>query len=209
LAVRRSIRSLNDPEDAVNAHRRSLTIPVVLAALALALGCATSKELPKYTDTQTATATAVVQAIDQNTRQVTLKADNGNVVTFVAGDEVRNLSQVRVGDTVKVTYTESVAIEVKRVDGGTPDVTGAATVERAAPGEKPAGTVARTVNASAVITAIDRTTNRVTLRGPQGNERVVQARDPKNLENVQVGDMVYVTYTESLAVSLEQVAPAR
>jgi len=193
----------------VNARRRSMTIPFVLAALALALSCATSKELPKYTDTQTATATAVVQAIDLNTRQVTLKGEDGRVFTFVAGDEVRNLPQVRVGDTVKVTYTESIAIEVKRVDGGTPDVKAAATAERAAPGEKPAGSVARTVTASAVIVAIDRTTNRVTLRGPSGNDRVVQVKDPKKLENVQVGDMVYATYTESLGLSIEEVAPAK
>lgn len=193
----------------MNARRRSMTIPFVLAALALALSCATSKELPKYTDTQTATATAVVQAIDLNTRQVTLKGEDGKLFTFVAGDEVRNLSQVRVGDTVKVTYTESIAIEVKRVDGGSPDVTAAASVERAAPGEKPAGSVARTVTASAVIVAIDRTTNRVTLRGPSGNDRVVQVKDPKNLENVQVGDMVYATYTESLGLSIEEVAPAK
>jgi endonuclease YncB( thermonuclease family) len=144
-----------------------------------------------------------------NTRQVTLKGENGNVITFVAGDEVRNLSQVRVGDTVKVTYTESVAIEVRRVDGGTPDLSAAASVERAAPGEKPAGTVARTVTASAVIVAIDRTTNRVTLRGPSGNDRVVQVKDPKNLENVQVGDIVSATYTESLGISVEQIAPAK
>jgi len=185
--------------------RRSKTLASVLAVLALALGCATSKELPKYADSQTVTSTAVVQAIDQTTREVTLKGEDGRVFTFVAGDEVKNLSQVRVGDTVKATYTQSVAIEVKRVDGGTPDMTVSATGGSAAPGEKPAAGVARTVNASAVIVAIDRTTNRVTLRGPAGNERVVQARDPKNLDNVQVGDMVYVTYTESLGLSVEPV----
>jgi len=193
----------------MNARRRSITIPLVLAALALALGCATSKELPKYTDSQTVTSTAVVQAIDQTTREVTLRDENGNVFSFVASDQVKNLSQVRVGDTVKVTYTESIAIEVKRVERGTPDVNVAATGGSAAPGEKPAANVARTITASATIVAIDRTANRVTLRGPSGNERVVQVRDPKNLENVQVGDMVYATYTESLGVSVEEVAPAK
>jgi Cu/Ag efflux protein CusF len=193
----------------MNARHRSIAIPLVVAALALALSCATSKELPKYTDSQTVTATAVVQAIDQNTREVTLKGEDGRVFTFIAGDQVKNLSQVRVGDTVKVAYTESIAIEVRRVDGGTPDLTVAATGASAAPGEKPAGNVARTVTASAAIVAIDRTTNRVTLRGPSGNDRVVQVKDPKNLDNVQVGDMVYATYTESLGVSVEQVAPAR
>ena len=193
----------------MNARRRSITISLVLAALALALGCATSKELPKYTDSKTVTATAVVQAIDLNTREVTLKGEDGRVFTFVAGDEVKNLPQVRVGDTVKATYTESLAIEVKRVEGGSPEVSAAATGGSAAPGEKPAGGVTRTLTASAVIVAIDRTTNRVTLRGPSGNDRVVQVKDPKNLENVQVGDMVYATYTESLGLSIEEVAPAK
>ncbi|HET9156128.1 MAG TPA: hypothetical protein VFN91_05635 [Myxococcaceae bacterium] len=193
----------------MNARRRSIAIPLVVAAFALALSCATSKELPKYTDSQTVTATAVVQAIDQNTREVTLKGEDGRAFTFIAGDQVKNLSQVRVGDTVKVAYTESIAIEVRRVDGGTPDLTVAATGGSAAPGEKPAGNVARTVTASATIVAIDRTTNRVTLRGPSGSDRVVQVRDPKNLDNVQVGDMVYATYTESLGISVEEVAPAK
>ena len=98
---------------------------------------------------------------------------------------------------------------MKRADGGTPDLSVAATGVSALPGEKPAGSVGRTVTASAVILAIDRTTNRVTLRGPSGNERVVQVKDPKNLENVQVGDMVYATYTESLGLAVEPVAPAK
>jgi hypothetical protein len=37
----------------------------------------------------------------------------------------------------------------------------------------------------------------------------VQVKDPKNLENVQVGDMVYATYTESLGLAVEPVAPAK
>src|SRR5262245_39980124 len=127
----------------MNARRRSMTIPFVLAVLALALSCATSKEpqLPKRTESQTVTATAVVQAIDLSTRGVTLKGEDGNVFTFVAGDQVKNLPQVRVGDTVKATYTESVALEVRRVEGGTPELSVAATGGSAAPGEKPAGTV--------------------------------------------------------------------
>jgi len=189
----------------MNARRRSMTIPFVLVALALAFSCATS-QLPKYEKSQTVTSTAVVQAVDLTTREVTLKGENGNVFSFVAGDDVRNLPQLHVGDTVKASYTESLAIEVKRADGGAPDVSASSKVERAAVGEKPGGSGTGTVTASAVIVAIDRTTNRVTLRGPSGNERVVQVQDPKNLENVQVGDMVYATYTQALGLSVEPVA---
>jgi Cu/Ag efflux protein CusF len=195
----------------VIAHARKLS-PLV-TALALALGCATSKEgqagaLPSYEEARTETATAVVKAIDQKTRRVTLLEQDGTTLTFVAGPAVRNLPQVQVGDTVKVTYTASIAIQVKRADGTAPDVQAAAEVTRAPQGEMPAGAIAGVVTASATIVAIDRTTNRVTLRGPEGNFRLVQAKDPKNLENVQVGDMVYATYTESLGISVERIPPA-
>lgn len=189
----------------MNARRPSMTVSSVVTLLVLALSCATSKELPKREETRTVTGTAVVQAIDQNTREVTLKGENGNVISFVAGDQVNNLSQVRVGDTVKIAYTESLALEVRRVDGGSPDLSATTNAQQAAPGEKPAGTVGTTVTASAAIVAIDRTNNTVTLRGPSGNTRVVQVRDPKNLENVQVGDLVFATYTQSLGLSIEPV----
>jgi Cu/Ag efflux protein CusF len=187
--------------------------PVLLAALAVSQGCATSKGKeastpPTYQTSRTETATAVVQALDLKTRRVTLKDEDGKLFSFVAGDHVRNLAQVHVGDKVKVTYTESLALEVKRADGSAPDATASTSMSRAAPGEKPAGTVAGVVTASAVIVAIDRETNRVTLKGPEGNFQVLQVKDPKKLENVQVGDMVYATYTESVGISVESVPPA-
>ena len=185
------------------ACRRSF--PALIVALALVQGCATSKEkpLPKYQETKTETATAVVQAVDLQTREVTVTNEQGNTFSFIASEQVRNLPQVRVGDTVKVTYTESLALKVKRSDGSAPDAAGAAVVERAEPGEKPGGAATTVVVVSAKIVAIDRSTNRVTLVGPEGNYRVVQVQDPKNLENVQVGDMVYATYTESIGISVE------
>jgi Cu/Ag efflux protein CusF len=181
-----------------------------LLVLAFAQACATPKPLPTYRDTRTETATAVVQAVDLQTREVTLRGEDGKDFSFIAGEEVRNLPQVQVGDTVKVTYTEALAIDVKRAEGGAPTESESAEAARAEPGRKPGGTASRTVTVSAVITAIDRASSRVTLRGPEGNYRVVEVKDPKKLENVQVGDMVHATYTESIGIAVERVpAPAR
>lgn len=188
-----------------NASR--IQLGIVLAAGLLAGGCATSSEgkaLPTYSEQRTERATAVVKALDQKTRHVRLEAEDGSVFDFVAGPQVRNLAQVQVGDKVVVEYTESIALEVRRADGTEPQLTVAADAGGAAPGEKPAGGVTGQVTASAVIVAIDRENLRVTLKGPAGNMRVLQARDPKKLEAVQVGDMVYVTYTESMAISVEK-----
>lgn len=52
--------------------------------------------------------------------------------------------------------------------------------------------------------AIDPKKTFVTLKGPQGKVVDVKVRDPKNLENVKVGDQVAITYTEALAISVEK-----
>ena len=63
--------------------------------------------------------TATVTKIDYATREVTLKAEDGQVYSFVASEDVRNLAQVKVGDrvhvgdTVDITYTEALAIKVE------------------------------------------------------------------------------------------------
>jgi Cu/Ag efflux protein CusF len=183
---------------------------LVLAGVGLlATGCATGKsdKLPTYTETSTTKATATVQAIDQATRKVTLKPESGEAFDFVAGPQVKNLAQVSVGDTVTVEYVESIAIEVRRADGTQPSVAVGVAGGAAKPGEKPAGAVGDQVTVSAVILAIDTATLRVTVKGPQGKVRVLQVKDPKKLENVKVGDMIYATYTEALGISVDKAAP--
>jgi Cu/Ag efflux protein CusF len=182
----------------------------------LTTGCASNtasatasagKPLPTYTETSTEKATATVQAVDVVTRKVTLKPESGEAFDFVAGPDVKNLAQVKVGDTVTVEYVQSIALEVRRADGTQPEVTVAAAAGAAKPGDKPAGAIGGQVTVSAVIVAIDTASLRVTLKGPQGNFRVLQVKDPKKLENVKVGDMVYATYTEAVGISVAAAAP--
>jgi Cu/Ag efflux protein CusF len=192
-----------------NATRNGLGL--MLAGLgALAAGCATTtpdQPRPTYTQTSTTRATATVLAIDLATRKVTLKPESGEPFDFVAGDQVKNLAQVQAGDTVTVEYTESIALEVRRADGSPPDLSASAAAGAARPGEKPAGAIGQQVTVSAVIVAIDPATLRVTVKGPQGTLRVLQVKDATKLENVQVGDMIYATYTEAIGISVDKAAP--
>lgn len=153
--------------------------------------------------------TATVKAIDQQTRQVTLTRADGTPVSFVAGDEVRNLAQVKVGDQVKVAYYESLAYEVKKSSGGMPGASVAEKASRAKLGEKPGAAGARVTTVTATIVNIDRATMEVTLRGPDGNTFVVHAKDPQKVAAVTVGDLVDLTYTEAVAISVEPGAPAK
>jgi len=159
---------------------------------------------PTFEKSELVTVTATVEAIDLATRMVTLKGPKGNTFTFKAGEEVRNLPQVKVGDQVVAKYYESIAIEVKKPGEATPGVTKEEVVKRAKPGEMPAGVVASQVTITATVDAIDMKKPSVTLKGPEGNTKEIKVKDPKKLENVKVGDKVVITYTEALALSVEK-----
>ena len=159
---------------------------------------------PAFEKSGLVTVTATVEAIDLATRMVTLKGPKGNTFTFKAGEEVRNLPQVKVGDQVVAKYYESIAIEVKKPGEATPGVTKEEVVKRAKPGEMPAGVVASQVTITATVDAIDMKKPSVTLKGPEGNTKEIKVKDPKKLKNVKVGDKVVITYTEALALSVEK-----
>jgi hypothetical protein len=65
------------------------------------------------------------------------------------------------------------------------------------------GGISREVTVTAMITAIDRKAHTVTLTGPKGDSKTVKAQDPRNLDLIQAGDLVDITYTQALAVSVD------
>jgi len=104
---------------------------------------------------------------------------------------------------VAVTYYESIAAQI--IKPGTGPTSGAQqAVATAKPGEKPAGAMVQQVTVIARIEAIDKATQYVTLKGPEGKTVEVKVNNPKNLEGVKVGDEVAITYTEAMAVSVEK-----
>ena len=166
---------------------------------------AASQPLPSGTvGANLVTATARVKAIDLPARHVTLERADGSEVTIYADETVRNLPQVKVGDEVTASYYESLAYEVKKPGTTTPGATVAEEAARAKLGEKPAGAGARVTTIVVTITGIDKAAGTVTLQGPTGKATTIKARDPRNLERVAVGDLVEVTYTEAVAVSVDK-----
>lgn len=149
--------------------------------------------------------TATVTAIDQATREVTLMTEDGQEHTVVAGDQVQNLAQVKVGDVVTVDYTEALAYEVMKGGSAAAPATAVAGA-RAAPGEKPAGVIGQQTTVTVKITAIDPSVPSVTFTGPQGNSETIRVLHPEKLEGVSVGDTVQLTYTEALAIKVQGAA---
>jgi hypothetical protein len=146
--------------------------------------------------------TAFVKAVDQAKRSLVLLLPSGETKTFTVAEEAVNFPQVKVGDEVKASYIESLAINVLGPDEKL-DATESTTVALAPKGAKPGGLVANTKTITAKVTAIDYKTRAVTLTGPEGNSLTFEAGpDVKRLNDVKKDDTVTIRYTEAIAINV-------
>jgi hypothetical protein len=119
-----------------------------------------------------------VTKIDAATRTVTLKNKDGET-TIVAGPEVKNFSEIKVGDRFDVVYELAVAIELVKVKNpGTTSEQVTTSTTTAPQGDKPGVITTNTVTATASVESIDAAKNVVTLKGPQGNIFKVKVQNP-------------------------------
>jgi hypothetical protein len=154
--------------------------------------------------------TATVEAVNLEKRLVTLKNADGETFTIEAGPEVRNLPQVKVGDTVVARYYRALAAQMK--PAGMPEAPVIDMMaERAPEGERPAAAVGTTATATVTIVSTADEGRVVSFSGEDGLVRVLDVKSPAAQEFVRglkAGDKVELNYTEALAVSVEPAAPA-
>ncbi len=155
---------------------------------------------------QSAQITAVVEAINHETREVKLRGPEGNAIIFTASEEARNLAQVKVGDIVSAEVIQSMRIEVFANDGMEPGRGEISVLGRTAEGEMPGAVAIDTQIITATVEEINIEANTFKLKGPDGTVNEFVARNPENLKKASVGDLVVITYTEAMAISVE-VAP--
>jgi hypothetical protein len=140
-------------------------------------------------------------------RSLVLKGESGERVALVAGPDVRNFDQLKVGDEVSLTYKVGVAAQVK--PKGTPLSAPEATAyeKRAVPGAKPGGSVGRELATTVQIESVDTSFNTVTFKKADGITRTVAVEDPearKFIKTLKPGDPVEIRYSEAVAVSVKQ-----
>jgi len=184
--------------------------PILLAFLLLFATSAWSGESTPATDkpsmstSQTVIVTALVEAINHETREVTLRGPEGDSVSFVASEEARNLPQVKAGDIVMAEYTQSMSIEVFANDGSAPGAGEMTIAGRSEEGEMPGLAAIDAVVVTATVEEINIEANTFKLKGPAGEIREYEARNPENLKKAAVGDLVVITYSEAIAISVEK-----
>lgn len=143
-----------------------------------------------------------VVKIDAKTRTVTFKNKDGES-TFVAGPEIKNFAQIKVGDHLSVTYELAVALElIKTKSDGIRTKQEASAVSTAQPGQKPSQTITNATEIIADVVAVDRVKKTASIKGPNGKITVVKVKNPDLLKDIAVGDVVKALFIDRMAASI-------
>ncbi|HEY4369109.1 MAG TPA: hypothetical protein VGN07_17880 [Steroidobacteraceae bacterium] len=180
-----------------------LAVTIALPITILNGQSAMSAEEP-LTRTATTEVRATVVAVDRATRIVTLKGQDGKSFDVEAGPAVQRLDQIKPGDGVLVAYTESLAFQVVPKDEKKP-----AGESMSASRVSGGGELGHRVTTSFKVASVDPMTNILWVTLPNGDTKKIHVQDPnaqQRLKTLSPGNVVAVTYTESLAVRLEKLA---
>jgi hypothetical protein len=153
-------------------------------------------------------ATATVTAVDMERHLVTIQGPQGNSAVIQVTDQVKNLPQVKIGDVVDIQYYRSAIAELVKVDENTTLDTTVSGVKATRPeGEKPGGAIGLQVKRRAEVMFVDPFQKFITFLSPDRGLRKISLENSPELQHylkeLKKGDIVEVTYTEALAISLQ------
>ena len=150
------------------------------------------------------TATATVDSVDLEKRELTLKGDGGHPVTLTVDQRVKRLNEIKPGDTVTANYYASAASEFRsptESERAKPVVLLEETVKVVKEAD-PAGVALRKYRVVATVEGVDRASSALTLKGPGGKYHTVRVKDANKLTELRLGDAIVVDYTEAFAISV-------
>ncbi|MFU1914399.1 hypothetical protein ACLQ9F_00095 [Bordetella avium] len=179
------------------------------AALAMSAPLLTAPAQARVIDAAVLNIIGDITALDAANRIVTIKERNGETLSLKAGPEIRNFDRIKIGDTLRLRYYESLAITTRPKGSGVPEVRTETAQAQSEPGQMPGGGAAGQTVITAEIWHINRATNTVILQGPSGKRETIVVRDPlaiKKLGELKEGDLVDFTFTRTMAGAV--IAPA-
>lgn len=177
----------------------------VLLALSIS-ACSNTPTAPQSAERETiVTRTAVVESVNQQSRQVLLRGEDGRMLSIVAGPEVRNLAQLEKGDVVRFDYFEAVSVRMADPSDDTAPE-GVVVAERAPEGGRPGASAAASVRMVVDFISYNTDTAVATFRTPDGTVQTARV-DPAMRDfaaGLREGDQVDLTMTQAVAVSIEE-----
>lgn len=159
--------------------------------------------VPGSVRTQVKTTTAVVSAINYQTRQVTLKDAQGHRQTLRANPNVQHFEQVKVGDQVRAEVAEETAVFLSGRGVAADDGIIQRLLQQAR-SDQPGMALHSSEKITARVTAVDLVQHSVTLQYPKGLSRTVMVRPDVALDEHAVGSQVVIRVSTAMLVRVEK-----
>jgi Cu/Ag efflux protein CusF len=177
-----------------------LDATLLFVILALPQSIAQIHDPKPVAQTEITTMDATVIAIDHDKRIATLRDAKGDEITINVPEAVTRFSSVRVGDTVKAKYRKAVIYAWKT------DLAKAPRDQQSVnrhEGEQPSGTLSRSTESDVTVLAVDTEAPSITVKTDDERTLVLQVEDAARLKNVKVGQVIRITYVESITMAVE------
>jgi hypothetical protein len=129
---------------------------------------------------------ATVQAIDVGARTITLKLSDNTTPTYQVGAQVKNFDRVQVGNQVRATVTDVLA--VYRLENG----------------RLPDGATAETLGVNARVLKVDPSYRILTLQYPDGRSEKLKPGLGTRMQEMAPGDSVVARPQEVTAINIQK-----
>lgn len=192
--------------------RRRVAVALAAALLAggasAALADVTSLTLPGIGTVQVQSFIVTVVKVDPATREVIVKAQNGNQFAYAVSPIVAGLDQVRPNDHVDVSVVPGTVIDLEKAQTGTIGRLDTDVVDASVLGiQLPQNFFATQVVENAMLVEVNPAARTVMFKGADGIVRVMPAANDEvagDMAGVQPGDLFQLTYVEAMALKLHQ-----
>jgi hypothetical protein len=181
----------------------STNTAAVLTIAFLLTGATAASGQDPIVKTSSISSTATIQAIDSTTRTITLRDQSGSEDMYSVGPAVKRFDELKVGDAVKTTYYESIVLQIRKA-GGQPGPTSSETAVTPGKGALPGATIGVQDKMTVTVKTIDNNLPSITVTTPAGRTVTRKVENKKNLEGVNVGDLIDITYTRAVLTNIER-----
>ncbi|MFM5250906.1 hypothetical protein [Aeromonas hydrophila] len=146
-------------------------------------------------------AQATVTAIDMASRKVSLKNAAGEAFDIVAGEQVTNLANLKVGDVVALRYLQMLDLELLKGTAGVRKRVVEVAAGKAEAGEKPGAGIGKKVTLYGDVIAVDKGQQTITVKGVD-HTLVLKVHNPAQFALIAKGDQIKAVQTQAVGIGI-------
>ncbi|MCP3324312.1 hypothetical protein CF139_02130 [Aeromonas hydrophila] len=146
-------------------------------------------------------AQATVTAIDMASRKVSLKNATGEAFDIVAGEQVTNLANLKVGDVVALRYLQMLDLELLKGTAGVRKRIVEVAAGKAEAGEKPGAGIGKKVTLYGDVIAVDKGQQTITVKGVD-HTLVLKVHNPAQFALIAKGDQIKAVQTQAVGIGI-------